>query len=161
MHFSMQVPPLVDAFIIETGVELTEMEITSCWSQGAALIPLQKKDSPFTDVITFLDELVRHELSRRAWDELVFPPPLSEEGMPHRSQHLGHILRQIIDLGNSLPAFQFQIIEPDGKFVGVVRGCSLKGISSHMTPHTMSLSGSRCMGWQLIYHQLKTPQHGN
>ena len=83
---------LVDAFIIETGVELTEMEIVLCWSQGATPIPLQKKDGPFADVITFLDELERCKPSRRAWDELVFPPPLFEEGTPHRSQHLGHIL---------------------------------------------------------------------
>ena len=127
MHFSMQVLLLVDAFIIEMGAELTEMEITSCWSQGAAPIPLQKKDGPFADIIAFLDELVRHELSRRVWDELMFPPLLSEEGTPCRSQHLGHILGQIIDLGNSLPAFQFRIMELDGEFVGVTRGLLFKG----------------------------------
>ena len=93
MHFSVQVSLLMDAFIIEMGVELTKMEITSCWSQGAAPIPLQKKDGPFVDIIGFLDELVRYEPSRRAWNELMFPPLLSEEGAPCRSQHLGHILR--------------------------------------------------------------------
>ena len=41
MCFSLQVLLLVDAFIVETGVELTEMEIMSCWSKGIAQGPLQ------------------------------------------------------------------------------------------------------------------------
>ena len=161
MHFSVQVSLLVDTFIIETGAELTEMGIVSCWSQGATTIPLQKKDGPFTNIIAFLDELARCKPSRRMWDELVFPPLLSEEGMPCRSQHLGHILGQIINLGNSLPVFWFQIMELDGKFMGVTRGRSSKGISSCTTPRTMLLSESWCAAQRLIYHPLKTPWCGN
>ena len=40
MHFSMQVSTLVDMFIIETGVELAEVDITLCWCLGASKIPL-------------------------------------------------------------------------------------------------------------------------
>ena len=107
MHFSVQVSPLVDTFIIETRAELMEIEITSCWSQGAAQIPLPKKDGPFADVIAFLDKLARHVPSTKVWDELVFLPPLSVDSVPHRSQHLGHILGCIVNLGNSLPSFWF------------------------------------------------------
>ena len=33
------------------------MEIVSCWSQGGAPIPLQKKDSPFADVIAIQESV--------------------------------------------------------------------------------------------------------
>ena len=107
MHYSMQVSPLVDAFVIEMRMELMEVKIASCWSQGATQVPLQKKDGPFADVIAFLDKLARCKPSRKAWDELVFLPPLSENSAPRRSQHLGHILGHIVDLGNSLPSYRF------------------------------------------------------
>ena len=44
MCFTLQVCPLVDAFIEETGVELTELRITSCWGQLAMEALLQKQD---------------------------------------------------------------------------------------------------------------------
>ena len=58
MCFTPQVSPLVDAFIKETGVQLTELRIASCLDQPAAEVPLQKQDGPFTDVIAYLDDLV-------------------------------------------------------------------------------------------------------
>ena len=42
MHFSLQVSPLVDAFIMETGAELTELGIASCESEAAAEVLPQK-----------------------------------------------------------------------------------------------------------------------
>ena len=103
------------------------IQITLCWSEGVAQIPWQKKDGPFTDVIAFLDELARHVPSRKAWDKLVFLSPLSEDNVPCKSHHLGHILGCIVDLNNSLPAFQFQVTKPDGEFVGVMRGLLFEG----------------------------------
>ena len=127
MHFSVQVSPLVDTFIIETSMELMEIEIASCWSQGPTQVPPQKKDGPFMDVIAFLDELARCVPSTKAWDELVFLPHLSVDSMPRRSQHLGHILGCIVDLANSLLPFWFQIMKPDGKFMRVARGLLFEG----------------------------------
>ena len=43
------------------------------------------------------------------------------------SQHLGHILGCIVDLGNSLPSFRFEVTEPDGEFMGVARGLLFEG----------------------------------
>ena len=60
MHFTLQVSPLVDAFIEETGAELTELRIASCWGQPTMEVLLQKQDGPFTDVITYLDDLAQH-----------------------------------------------------------------------------------------------------
>ena len=57
MHFTPQVFLLVDAFIEETGAELTEFRITSWWSQLAAEVLLQKQDGSFADVIAYLDDL--------------------------------------------------------------------------------------------------------
>ena len=66
MCFTPQVSSLVDAFIEETGAELTELSIASCWGQPAAEVPLQKQDGPFTDVIAFLDGLACRVPSRKA-----------------------------------------------------------------------------------------------
>ena len=57
MHFTLQVSPLVDAFIEEMGAELTELGIASCWDQLAVEVPLQKQNGPFTDVIAYLDDM--------------------------------------------------------------------------------------------------------
>ena len=123
MHFTPQVSPLVDAFIKETGVELTELRIASCWGQPAGKVPLQKQDGPFADVIAYLDDLVQCMLTWKAWDELVFPALLTEPSMPRKSNHLSYILGCTVDLGGALPPLRFCVTEPSGKFVGVA--CSL------------------------------------
>ena len=161
MCFCVQVSPLVDALVIETGAELTEMDIASCWSQGATQTPLQKKDGPFTNIITFLDELARCVLSTWAWDKMVYPPLLLQDSMPCRSQHLGHILGNIIDIGNSMLTFQFQITEQDGKFVGVMTGLLFEG---HLLPYDPTYNVAEWVPlcrMVVIYHLLKTPWHGN
>ena len=127
MHFTPQVSPLVDAFIEEIGVELTELRLASCWGQLAAEVPLQKQDGSFADVIGYLDDLARHVSTRKVWDELVFPAPLTEPSIPCRSNHLSYILGHTVDLGSTLPLLKFHVTEPSGKFVGVVHGLLFKG----------------------------------
>ena len=56
VHFTLQISLLVDTFIEETGVELIELDITSCWGQPLEKVQRQKDDGPFVDVI-YLDEL--------------------------------------------------------------------------------------------------------
>ena len=53
--------------------------------RGEPVSYVKKKDSPFTNVIAFLDELARHKLSTWAWNKLVYPPPLSQDSMPCRN----------------------------------------------------------------------------
>ena len=123
MHYTLQVSPLVDTFIEEMGVELTELRIASCWGQPAMEVPLQKQDGPFADVITYLDGLAWHLPIWKAWDELVFPAPLSEPSMPCKSNHLGYILGCM----GALPPLRFCMTEPSGEFVGVARGLLFEG----------------------------------
>ena len=92
MHFSMEVSLLVDAFDIEMGVEVAEVNIMLCWCLGASKIPPQKKDGPFADAITFLNELVKHRPSICKWDKQVHLPLLSPDSMPHWGHHLNHVL---------------------------------------------------------------------
>ena len=127
MHFTPQVSPLVDAFTEEMQAELTELGIASCWSQPATGVLLQKQDGPFTNVIAFLDGLVCHVLSWKAWDELVFPAPLAEPSIPHRSTHLSYILGCMVDLGGTLPPLRFHMTESSGEFVGVAHGSLFEG----------------------------------
>ena len=51
----MKVLGLVDAFILAMGAELLETDITTCWDLWEGVMPIQKKDGPFSDVIMFLD----------------------------------------------------------------------------------------------------------
>ena len=47
IHFTLEVSPLIDAFIVETEVELMEIGITTCWTEmSAVVIPLLKQDGP-------------------------------------------------------------------------------------------------------------------
>ena len=78
--FIPQISLLVDVFIQETGAELVEADIASCWGQPLEEVPSQKDEGPFTEVISCLDELAQHVPTRKAWDELIFLPPPSE---PH------------------------------------------------------------------------------
>ena len=57
MCFSLQISPLVGAFIEEMGAEVIELNITACWGQPPGEVPLQKQDGPFADVIAYLDDL--------------------------------------------------------------------------------------------------------
>ena len=127
MRFTLQVSPLVDAFIKEIGAELTELGIASCWGQLAVEVPLQKQDGPFTDVIAYLDDLAWHVPTQKAWDELVFPAPLTEPGMPCKSNHFSYILGHMVDLGVALLPLRFHMTEPSGKFVGVAHGLLFEG----------------------------------
>ena len=103
MRFTLQVSLLVDAFIEETGAELTELGITSCWGQLATEVLLQKQGGPFTYVIAYLDGLVQCMLTQKAWDELVFSAPLTEPSVPRKSNQLVYILGHIVDFGGALP----------------------------------------------------------
>ena len=118
MRFSMQVSLLVDA---TGGRDHIMLE------SGGSTDTIAEEGQPLCRCYCFLDELVRHEPSRKVWDKLVFPPPLSEESAPRRSQHLGHILGCIVDLGNSMPTFRFRITELDSEFIGVMRGLLFEG----------------------------------
>ena len=55
--FTPQISLLVDVFIQETGVELVEADIASCWGQLLEEVPHQKDEGPFAEVISHLDEL--------------------------------------------------------------------------------------------------------
>ena len=102
MCFTPQISLLVDAFIEETGAELIELNIASCWGQLLEEVRQQKDDGPFVDVI-YLYGLARCVPTRKALDELVFPPPLAEPCTPRQGSHLGYILGYIMDLGSALP----------------------------------------------------------
>ena len=92
VHFTPQISPLVDAFIEETGAELMEADIDSCLGKLLKSVLQQKDSGCFTEVISHLDELAQCMPSRKAWDELVFLPPLAEPSAPCQGGHLGYIM---------------------------------------------------------------------
>ena len=138
MYFSMQVSHLLDVFVTEIVAEQAELDITSWWGLGAREIPVQKRNSPFTNVITFLDEYMRHQPSSCEWDKFVHPPPLVLNDTPCWGLHLGHILGWIVDIGNSMLVYWFHMTEPDGEFVDVMRGLIFKG---HLLAYVPTYNG--------------------
>ena len=72
----------MDVFIKEMGAELIENDIALCWSQPLMEVPHQKEEGAFKEVICHLDELAKHVPMRKAWDELLFPPPAAEPHTP-------------------------------------------------------------------------------
>ena len=128
MCFTLQISLLINAFIEETGGELIELDIASCWGQPLEEVLRQKDDGPFVDVISYLDGLAQHMPTRKTWDELVFPPPLAEPHTPRQSSHLGYILGHTMDLGSTLPPpLRFHITNPNGEFLCVARGLLFEG----------------------------------
>ena len=107
VHFTPQIFLLVDVFIQETGAELVEADIASCWGQPLEEVLHQKDEGPFTEVISHLDELAWHVPTRKAWDKLIILPLLAEPHTLHQSDHLGYIMGCTMDLGSALPLLQF------------------------------------------------------
>ena len=64
---------------------------------------------------------------RKAWDELVFPPPSAVPHTLHWSGHLGYIQEQVVELGPVLPSMWFCVSQPDRQFVCVARGLLFEG----------------------------------
>ena len=75
----------------------------------------------------YLDDQARHVLTQKAWDELVFPAPLTEPSMSCKSTHLSYILGCMVDLGGALPPLRFCMTEPSSKFLGVLCGLLFEG----------------------------------
>ena len=150
MCFIPKIPLLVDAFIEETGVELIELSIASCWGQPAMEVLLQKQDGPFADVIAFLDSLACSVPSWKVWDELVFPALLAEPSIPCRSTHLGYILGCMVDIWGALPPLRFHVTEPSGESVGVAHGLLFEG--NILTFDPMVQSGYQCGGLLWMMH---------
>ena len=98
MRFTPQVSQLVHAFIDGTQAELVEAEVILCWNEPPQEVPHQRDEGIFAEVISHLDQLAKRLPTRRAWDELVFPPPPAEPHMPHWSGHLGYIRGHMVDL---------------------------------------------------------------
>ena len=135
VRFTPQISLLVDIFIQETGAELVEADIASCWGQLLEEVPHQKDEGSFAEVIC-LDELAQHVPTRKAWDELIFLPPPAEPHAPHQSGHLGYIMGCTVDLGSALPPLWFCISGPNGEFICIAWGLLFKGSMLTYDPAT-------------------------
>ena len=90
--FTPQISQLVGTFIDETQAGLVQAKVALCWNELPQEVPRQRDEGAFVEVISHLDQLAKHLPTRRAWDELVFPPPPAEPCMPCQSGHLGYII---------------------------------------------------------------------
>ena len=125
--FTPQISLLVDVFIQETGAELVEADIASCWGQLLEEVPCQKDEGTLAEVISCLDELAQHMPIRKTSDEFVFLPSPAEPHAPHQSRHLGYIMGHSVDLGSALPSLQFHVSGPNGEFICIAWGLLFEG----------------------------------
>ena len=130
--FTPQISLLVDVFIQETGVELVEADIASCWGQLLEKVPHQKDEGPFVEVFFHLDKLAQCVPTRKAGDELIFPPHPAEPHAPCQNRHLGCIMGHTVDLGSALPPLQFCISSPNGEFICYSVGSTVQGEHAHL-----------------------------
>ena len=161
VHFTQQISLLVDVFIQETGAELVEADIVSCWGQPLEEVLCQKNEGPFMKVISHLDVLAWCVPARKAWDELIFLPPPAEPHALHQSEHLGYIMGCTMDLGSTPPPLQFCISDLNSEFICVAWGLLFEGSVLAYDPTTNGPSGSPCGGPPAICHQWKKHPHGS
>ena len=103
-HFTPRISILIDAFLEVTNAEVMEADVMHCWSEPLKTIPLQRDEGAFAHVISYLDNLAQCLPTRKAWDELVCPPP---SAVPHTlcwNGHLGYIQGGLVELGPVLPS---------------------------------------------------------
>ena len=127
VHFTPQISLLVDVFIQETGAELVEADIASCWGQLLEEVLCQKDKGPFAELISHLDELAQCVPTRKAWDKLIFLPSPAEPCTPCQSRHLGYIMGCSVDLGSALPPLWFCVSSPNGEFICIAQGLLFEG----------------------------------
>ena len=112
--FAPKVLLLVEAFIGVTCAHVAEDCTVDCWNEPPLDIPCQRDEDAFTNIITYLDELAS---SRKAWDELVWPPVSSAPCMLPLPEHLGYIQSCIVEMGLTMPPSWFHISDASGGFV--------------------------------------------
>ena len=105
--FALKVSPLVEAFIGVTGVQDAENCTVCCWSKPPGNILHQRDEGAYANIISYLDELAMCWPSRKAWDELVWPPVYSVPCMPCHAEHVGYIQGCVVELAPTMPPSWF------------------------------------------------------
>ena len=126
-HFTLQISLLIDAFLEVTNADVMEADVVCCWSELPKPIPLQRDESAFAHVISYLDNLAQCLPTRKAWDELVCLPPSTVPCTPCWTGHLGYIQGQVVELGPLLPSTWLCISQPGGQFICVALGLLFEG----------------------------------
>ena len=77
-----------------------------------------------------------HQPSRKAWDELVWPPVSSVPSMPHQAEHLGYIQGHMMELGLIKPPSRFCMSDQNGGFIWFAQGLIFEGHVLTYNPNT-------------------------
>ena len=132
--FFPRFPLLVEAFTSKLKVEILPASAVNCWDHLPVYIPHQRDEGPLAHVISYLDDKATHLPMHKAWDELVWLPPSSAPPRPKRSESVGYIQGQMVELGPMIPPVQFHISNPTGEFIFLQGDSSMRALSLHMTP---------------------------
>ena len=112
--FAPKVLLLVEALISMTGAWDAKNFTMSCWSDPSGDVPCQRDEGACANVISYLDELATCWPSRKAWNELVWPPASSVTHMPCPTEHIGYIQGCVVELGLTMPPSWFCMSNQNG-----------------------------------------------
>ena len=126
-RFTSQIFMLVDAFLEVTGAEVVKADVAHCWSELLPTVLWQRNEGTLVDVISHLDNLAQCQPMRKAWDELVCPPPPAVSHSSCQSGYLGYIQGWVVELGHVLPSTRFHVSQLNGDFVCMARGLLFEG----------------------------------
>ena len=146
-HFTPQISLLVDAFLEVTNAEEMEADVMCCLSEPLKTILLQRNEGAFAHDVSYLNNLAQHLPTRKAWDELVCPPPPAVPLTLCWSRHLGYIQGPVMEFGPALPSTQFRVSQPGRQFICVARGLLFEGSMLAYDPLSNEANGSLCRAW--------------
>ena len=126
--FILKVSLLVEAFTGVLNVEIPPASAVSCWNSLPACIPHQRDKGPLAHVISNLDGKATCQTMCKAWDELVWPPPLSAPPTPRWKKPPGFIQGWTVEMGPTMPPTQFCISSPTGEFICFAWGLIYEGV---------------------------------
>ena len=123
----VKVSPLVHAFWVETGTDLTVACVKLCWEPAPRGIFCKREEGTVAHVITFMDELAIRVPSLDAWDQFVWPPAAAIPRALTEAELYGYCCSQAVDLGPVMPAAQFRVTDEVGTYLCVARALAFKG----------------------------------
>ena len=98
-----------------TGVRDAKNCTVCCWSEPPGDVLQQRDKGAYANVISYLNELATCQPSRKAWDELVWPPVSSVPHMPCQAEHIGYIQGHVVELGLTMPPSLFHMSNQNGR----------------------------------------------
>ena len=119
--------PQVCAFWHETDIDLMMASVKHCWEPAPRTLHHQRENGPTAHIISYLDELATHVLTREAWDQMVWQTTVLIPHVPTEAKSYGYCQGQVVDLSPLMPATQFCVTKEMGTYLCTVKALVFEG----------------------------------